>query len=206
MRTSLPFRPLVIGLTSMTSSSDYRARLHAIIAARSFSNDREITLASGAKSWLYFNMKPTMLDPEGAFLMAELILDRLSDVSASHIGGLEMGAVPIAACVAPASYRRWPDRALRAFLIRKQAKAHGTRARIEGLARDETLKGARVVMVEDVTTTGGSLLDAVRVVRAAGATIVKVITLVDRQEGARQALAAEGLDLTPLFLAQDFTS
>ncbi len=185
--------------------ADKRARLRAIIAARSFSNDREISLASGRKSWLYFNMKPTMLDAEGGHLLGELLVDEVEGLNADYVGGLAMGAVPIVSFLAPASFRRTPSTPIKAFFIRKEVKDHGTKARIEGLAPGETLDQKRIVMVEDVTTSGGSLLDAVHEVRAAGGDIVKVITLVDRQEGASEELAKHGLTLTPLFLAEEFT-
>jgi len=190
---------------STVSQNDHRARLKAIIAARSFSNDREITLASGRKSRLYFNMKPTMLDAEGAYLLGELLVDEIEGLSAAYVGGLAMGAVPIVSFLVAAHYRRAADASFRAFFIRKEVKNHGTKARIEGLAPGETLEDARVVMVEDVTTTGGSLLDAVHEVRAAGGMIVKAITLVDRQEGAVEVLAKQDLDLTALFTADEFT-
>jgi orotate phosphoribosyltransferase len=179
-----------------------RERLQDIIRSRSFSNDREITLASGRKSWLYFNMKPTMMDPEGAHLLAELLVDKIDGCGADYIGGLEMGAVPIVSFLAPASFRR--GKPMQAFFVRKQAKGHGTQQRIEGLTKLESLEGKKVVMLEDVTTTGGSILKAIEDVRAAGAEVLKVVTLIDRQEGAEEAMAAQGVVLDPLFKAQDF--
>ena len=179
-----------------------RARLIEIVRQKSFSNDREITLASGRKSMLYFNMKPTMMDPEGAAIMSELILDKLDGVPADYVGGLEMGAVPIVSMVSPASFRR--GRPLHAFFVRKQPKGHGTQSLVEGLAPGETLNGKTVVVFEDVTTTGGSALKAAQVAREAGATVDTVLTLLDRQEGAKEALAGEGLKLLSLLAANDF--
>ena len=179
-----------------------KARLIEIVRKKSFSNDREITLASGRKSMLYFNMKPTMMDPEGAAIISELILDRLEGVPADYIGGLEMGAVPIVSMVGPASFRR--GRPLQAFFVRKQAKGHGTQSLVEGLAPGDTLKGKTVVVFEDVTTTGGSALKAAQISREAGATVDTVLTLLDRQEGAKEALAAEGLSLMSILTAADF--
>jgi orotate phosphoribosyltransferase len=179
-----------------------RARLIAIIKARSFQEGPEIKLASGKTSTFYFNMKPTMLDSEGAHLIASLILDQLEGVDADVIGGLEMGAVPIASSVAAVAHAR--GRKLPAFFVRKQAKEHGTKSLIEGLARDETMAGKKVVVVEDVTTTGGSAIKAAEALREAGATIVRVITIVDRQDGAAEAFAAAGLDFRPLLTLKDF--
>lgn len=179
-----------------------RDRLKTIILEKSFANDREFTLASGKTSWLYFNMKPTMLDPEGADIIAELILEVIAGDNADYAGGLEMGAVPIAALLAPASHRAGTP--VRAFFIRKQAKGYGANKLVEGLPPGETIEGKRVIVLEDVTTTGGSALKAIDTLREAGADIVRVITLVDRQEGAEEAFTTAGLTFTPLFRAEEF--
>lgn len=192
-------------LTLSTSNAANRERLKAIIRERSFSDDREMTLASGRRSWVYFNMKPTMLDPEGAFLLGELILDAVSDSQVDYVGGMEIGSVPMVSFVAAASFRRSAEQALRAFFVRKKPKDHGTKSRIEGLAPGESLAAKRVLMVEDVTTTGGSILDAIHQVQETDAHIMGVLTIVDRQEGAREALEEKGLSLTALFTADEFT-
>jgi orotate phosphoribosyltransferase len=182
--------------------SGARERLIAIIKERSFQSGREIKLASGRTSTTYFNMKPTMLDAEGAHLIATLILEAIAGMDADLIGGLEMGAVPIASAVAAVS--RTHGKPINAFFVRKHAKEHGTKSLIEGLPEGQSLKGKRVVIVEDVTTTGGSAIKAAATVRAEGADVVGVVTVVDRQEGAADAFAAAGLTLTPLLTLQDF--
>lgn len=187
--------------TKMDTSAK-RARLIEIVKARSFQTGPEMKLASGRTSTFYFNMKPTMLDAEGAWLIADLICDQLQGVEADLVGGLEMGAVPIASATAAIAHTR--GRMLSAFFVRKQAKEHGTKSLIEGLARDETMAGQKVVIVEDVTTTGGSSIKAAEAIRAAGGDIVRVITVVDRQEGAVEAFAAAKLDLRPLLTLSDF--
>ncbi|MEQ1651515.1 MAG: orotate phosphoribosyltransferase [Hyphomicrobium sp.] len=181
-----------------------RARLIEIVKARSFQEGPEMRLASGKMSTFYFNMKPTMLDSEGAHLIASLILDQLEGVEADLVGGLEMGAVPIAASVTAVAHAR--GRKLPAFFVRKQAKEHGTKSLIEGLARDETMAGKRVVIVEDVTTTGGSAIKAAEAIRASGAEIVRVITIVDRQDGADEAFKAANMDFQPLLTLANFKS
>jgi len=181
-----------------------RARLIELIKARSFQEGPAFKLASGKTSPFYFNMKPTMLDSEGAYLIASLILDELEGVDADLIGGLEMGAVPIAASVAAVAHTR--GRKLPAFFVRKQAKEHGTRALVEGLAKTERMAGRKVVIVEDVTTTGGSALKAAQALQAEGATIVRVITVVDRLDGAMQTFAGAGFAFTPLLTLDDFRS
>jgi orotate phosphoribosyltransferase len=179
-----------------------RERLIAIIKQRSFQSGKEITLASGRTSSYYFNMKPTMLDAEGAHLIATLILDAIDGLDADLVGGLEMGAVPIAAAVAAVS--QGTGRPVNAFFVRKQAKEHGTRSLIEGLAEGETMQGKRVVVVEDVTTTGGSAIKAAAALKGEGADVVGVVTIVDRQEGAADAFAAADLKLTPILTLEDF--
>jgi orotate phosphoribosyltransferase len=179
-----------------------RARLIEIVRARSFQVGPEMKLTSGRTSTFYFNMKPTMLDAEGAWLIADLICDQLQGIDADLVGGLEMGAVPIASATAAVAHTR--GRNLSAFFVRKQAKEHGTKSLIEGLARDETMEGKNVVIVEDVTTTGGSSIKAAEAIRGAGGNVVRVVTVVDRQEGAAEAFAAAGLDLKPLLTLSDF--
>ena len=189
--------------TKSTTAAN-RKRLIEIVKARSFQEGPEMKLASGKMSTFYFNMKPTMLDSEGAHLIATMILDQLDGVSADIVGGLEMGAVPIASSVTAVAHAR--GRKLPAFFVRKQAKEHGTKSLIEGLGPGETMSGKRVVIVEDVTTTGGSAIKAAEAIRASGATIVRVITIVDRQDGAAEAFAQAGLDFKPLLSLADFRS
>lgn len=183
------------------TASSPRSRLASIIRARSFGRG-QITLASGRVSDFYFNLKPTMLDPEGAALLAELTLDALAGETIDYVGGLEMGAVPIAGAIALMSWQK--GRPLPAIFVRKKPKEHGARLAVEGLAKGETLKGKRVVVVEDVTTTGGSALKAVEAVREAGGKVALVFTMVDRQEGAAETFAQARLPFRSLFTAQEF--
>lgn len=180
----------------------HRARLIEIVKERSFSTGTEMKLASGRTSSFYFNMKPTMLHPEGARLIGSLVCERLADENISMIGGLEMGAVPLASAVtAISSVEGHP---LPAFIVRKQTKEHGTQALIEGLAAGESMTGQRLCVVEDVTTTGGSALKAVDVLKQAGAEIALVLTIVDRQEGAGEAFKAAGVAFDALLTVDDF--
>ena len=183
------------------SKSASRARLADIIRKRSFGRG-EITLASGRKSDFYFNLKPTMLDPEGAALLAELSLDALKDDAVDYIGGLEMGAVPIAGAIAQLSWLK--GHPIAAFFVRKKPKEHGARLAVEGLAKGESLQGKRIVIVEDVTTTGGSAIKAVDAVKDAGGEIVLVFTMVDRDEGATEAFAEAGIPFRSLYKAGEF--
>jgi orotate phosphoribosyltransferase len=178
-----------------------RARLRDIIHKRSFGRG-EITLASGRKSDFYFNLKPTMLDAEGAALLAEMTLDALAGETIDYVGGLEMGAVPLAGAIAQLSFMR--GKPIQAFFVRKKPKEHGARLSVEGLAPGESLKGKRVVIVEDVTTTGGSAIKAVDAVRESGAEIVMVLTMVDREEGASENFREAGLDFRSIYKAAEF--
>ncbi len=183
------------------STEDNRARLAEIIRTRSFGRGK-ITLASGRESDFYFNLKPTMLDAEGAALLAELTLDALAGEKVDYVGGLEMGAVPIAGAIAQLSFLR--GKPIPAFFVRKKPKEHGARLSIEGLAKNESIKGKRVVVVEDVTTTGGSAMKAVESLREAGAEIAFVLTMVDREEGAAETFREAGLEFRSLFRAAEF--
>ena len=183
------------------SKSASRARLADIIRKRSFGRG-EITLASGRKSDFYFNLKPTMLDPEGAALLAELSLDALKDDKIDYIGGLEMGAVPIAGAIAQLSWLK--GHPIAAFFVRKKPKEHGARLAVEGLAKGESLSGKRIVIVEDVTTTGGSAIKAVDAVKDSGGEVVLVFTMLDRDEGATEAFAEAGIPFLALYKAGEF--
>jgi orotate phosphoribosyltransferase len=184
------------------STRDARNRLIQIVRERSFSTGTETKLVSGRASSFYFNMKPTMLDPEGAYLIATLVLERLRGGDAELVGGLEMGAVPLAVAAAVLSHQG--NVPLRAFFVRKRAKEHGTRKLIEGLAPGETVEGRRVVILEDVTTTGGSSMKAIEALRTEGAVVTQVITVVDRLEGAAETFRAAGVPFSAILTAADF--
>jgi orotate phosphoribosyltransferase len=174
-----------------------RKRLFDLISERSFKRGRFI-LASGKESPYYFDSKPTMLHPEGAALLAELIVKELDGVDADCIGGLEMGAIPLIAPVAMKSLER--GRPLFGFFVRKAPKDHGTRRRIEGL----DVAGKTAVILEDVTTTGGSAMQAVEQVREAGGRVALVLSILDRGEGAAELYAAAGVPFKSLFRAEEF--
>ncbi len=178
-----------------------RTRLKEIIIARSFGLG-EVTLASGRKSHFYFNLKPTMLDPEGAALLAQLSLEMLAREELDAIGGLEMGAVPISGAVAAMSWIS--GRPLPNFFVRKKPKEHGAKLLVEGLTKGESLAGKTVAIVEDVTTTGESALKAANAAQESGAKVSLVLTIVDRQEGAAETFAKAGLRFHALFTADEF--
>jgi orotate phosphoribosyltransferase len=179
-----------------------RERLREIVAARSFRLGQLFRLVSGVESNIYFNMKPTMFDPEGGALMAKLVVERLARADVDAVGGLEMGAVPIVAAATMQSFLA--NRPMQGFFVRKKAKEHGARLRIEGLAAGESLKGRRVAVIDDVCTTGGSALQAIEEVREAGGEVVLVLAIVDREEGADELMREHGLAFDALFRAHEF--
>ncbi len=170
-----------------------KTRLLEIIKNRSLLREGEFKLASGATSKYYLDMKPTTFDPEGATLIAEIICEMIAgDPEVRYIGGLELGAVPVVAACCVISLSNHP---LQGFVVRKERKGHGTNKKIDGNFEG----GATVILLDDVTTSGGSVLEAVAAVRAHGCTVKRVITIVDRQEGASENLAKEGIELSPIF-------
>ncbi len=186
---------------TLPDSAAARSRLKEIIARRSFGRG-EITLASGRKSDFYFNLKPTMLDPEGAALLAQLSLEALAKESLDAIGGLEMGAVPISGAVAAMSWIS--GKPLPNFFVRKKPKEHGAKLLVEGLMKGESLSGKTVAIVEDVTTTGESALKAAVAAQESGAKVSLILTIVDRQEGASETFQKAGFRFQPLFTADEF--
>lgn len=183
----------------MTGDADARRELLELIVAVSFER-REVTLASGRKSDFYLDLRQTLMRPRGVQLAGALVLDRLSSgAPVDAVGGMAVGAVPLVSAVLAAAAARDPKTPLVGFFVRKQAKRHGLGRQIEGAFRP----GMRVALVEDTTTTGGSTLEALDLVQAAGGVVARVLCLVDRGEGAAEAFAARGIALEPLFTRAD---
>jgi orotate phosphoribosyltransferase len=181
------------------AASDTRSNLFALIKARSFSR-RSLTLVSGRSTNYYFDMKPTMFHPAGAAWIAELMLDRIEALKVDYVGGLAIGAVPLVNSIAMLSHQR--GRPIHGFFVRAQVKDHGTQRRIEGTS--ESLAGKNVVIVEDVTTTGGSASTAVEAAKAEGANIVLVLSIVDRLEGAVENFKNRGISFEAIYTADEF--
>jgi orotate phosphoribosyltransferase len=150
----------------------------------------DFTLSSGKKSNLYIDCRKITLHPQGAKLIAKIILEKIKGLKVDAIGGLTLGADPITGAVVALSD-------IPGFIVRKKEKEHGTKQKIEGIIAP----GYNVVIVEDVATTGASALQAIEAVEAIGAKVVKVISVVDREEGAVQALKSYSFD--PIFKKSD---
>jgi orotate phosphoribosyltransferase len=184
----------------MALADDSRATLRRLIKQHSFMKG-EFTLSSGRTSGYFFNLKPTMLNPHGSALIAELVLHKLQSFpNTEAIGGLAIGAVPIISVVCAKSYEI--GRPISAFYVRKATKDHGTERLIEGF--DVTHK--LVALVEDVSTTGDSIKEAARAVRSAGGEVAHAITLVDRLEGATENLRQVEITLHPIFTRDEFVT
>ncbi|MEV6770572.1 orotate phosphoribosyltransferase [Nocardia sp. NPDC051030] len=153
-----------------------------------------VTLSSGKEADYYVDLRRATLHHEAAPLIGKLLRELVADWDFDAVGGLTMGADPVAAAVMHA-----PGRPIDAFVVRKAAKAHGMQRQIEG----PDIVGKRVLVVEDTTTTGNSPLTAVRTLREAGAIVVGVATVVDRETGADGVIAAEGLEYRSILGLKD---
>jgi orotate phosphoribosyltransferase len=161
---------------------EMKHRLAGIILERSFqySDDPPFTLASGKTSNYYFNCKTTTMDPEGMYLIGNILFEMLVDADVSAAGGLTLGADPIANALSLISYQK--KKPIKSFVVRKDAKNHGTKSGIEG----NIIPGERVAIIDDVITTGGSTITAIETAREAGLKVDRVIALVDREEGGKE--------------------
>ena len=163
------------------------------------------TLASGKTSRWFFDMKPIMMHPEAGRLVGELMNKRIDEIDCDYVGGLELGAVPLAALVIATDY----DSSRRGFMVRKQAKGRGGRKTNNppGIEGTSIAEGGSVVILEDVTTTGGSAIQAVRrIEQETPCNIVAVISILDREEGGKEAFAEAGIPFESLLIRSDISS
>lgn len=182
----------------MEDISNKRERLKNIIEKKSLTTGN-FTLASGATSTYLFDLKTTLLDPEGANLTADLIIENLNKENIDAVGGLELGACPIVSSVCVKSFLA--GNPINSFYVRKEKKDRGSNKLIEGC---DLNSGDKVVILEDVTTKGGSVMAAIKLVKELGCEVVKVLSVVNRLEGARENLEKEGIVLESLFTRDDF--
>ncbi len=177
---------------------DHQTRLLDLLATRSAKRGT-FTLSSGRQSDLYVDCRLTTMHPEGLALIGPLGLHAIAERGwhPDAVGGLTLGADPVSYAIAYAS--QLAGIPVRAFTVRKEAKTHGTGKLIEG----PFVEGDRVVVIEDVITTGGSAMKAVDAVRAAKGIVVGVLAVVDREEGGREALEAAGLEVASLARAAE---
>ena len=179
-----------------------KKRLTEIIFSRTFrfSEKPSFKLASGRKSSFYFNCKPTTLNSEGMFLIGNLLYGMIREERkwrVKGVGGLTLGADPVANAVAYTAHIKGEP--LEAFVVRKEPKKHGTMLWVEGNVN----KGDRVLIVEDVITTGGSSKKAIQRAKKCGLKVMGLLTLIDRQEGGREIIEAMGLPFRALFTKEE---
>lgn len=178
-----------------SNMSETRQRLKDLFRARAITFG-QFTLASGKSSSYYINSKNVLFYSEAIALLGDLLYEATSDLDIQAIGGLEVGAIPMATAAA-LSYHR-AGRSIEGFFVRKEAKGHGSKARIEGLVKP----GDRVAVIDDVLTTGGSVVQAIVELEKLGAKVERVVCIVDRLQGARESLAK--YDYRPMFTIEDF--
>ena len=190
-----------------TSVSDAKFRLIQKVRELAYlhSPDDLFTLASGRESPHFFDMKPVMMDPESAHLLGVLIHSKIDSLgSIDAVGGLELGAVPLTGIVIAKASK---DSQIRGFMVRKEAKGRGGRktGNPPGIEGSSLKKGDRVILLEDVTTTGGSALKASERLTEIGCKVVACITILDRQEGGINAFDQANVLLVPLLVRSDVT-
>ena len=183
---------------TVTPGQSSHSQLVALLARQSLKLG-EFTLASGRTSRYYIDARPTTMSAKGLEVIGRLGVDIISRAgwSPSLVGGLTLGADPVAYAIAVASRQSPPE--LNAFVVRKESKDHGTGRRIEGCFAP----GAAVVVVEDVITSGGSAMEAIRAVEDAGGCVVGVLAVVDRLEGGRDSIEGGGYSVETMVTIRD---
>ncbi|WP_051949357.1 orotate phosphoribosyltransferase [Methylosinus sp. PW1] len=176
------------------------ARLHRLIDTHSLLRG-DFTLSSGRKSNYLFQLRQTTMLPEGAHLIADIVVDYMKAQGIKGVGGLAVGAVPLVAAIAAVSFPKGAP--VDAFFVRKEAKGHGAKERIDGYVP----KDGETLIVDDVATTGGSILEAIAGMAEEHpqARATRALVVVDREEGAAEKLAEKGVTLVSIFKRGDFT-
>ncbi len=177
-------------------TKDHRQRLLELIKRDAVFRGKFV-LSSGKESSYYIDLRLVTLSSEGSYLIAEVLFDLLKNEDFDAIGGLTMGADPICAAYSAISFLK--GRPASAFIVRKEEKKHGKTKLIEGPLK----KGTRVVIVDDVATSGGSLVKAADAVKSVGCTVVRVLSILDRGEGAAEELSKRGYELVSVYGKKD---
>ena len=180
-----------------------RERLKQLLLEKSYRKGT-FTLSSGRESDFYIDGKQTTLSAEGAYLCGKLMLEIIQahDEKIDAVGGMTLGADPLVTAVSLVSFLE--KKPIPAFIVRKESKKHGTEDYLEG--RKNLPEGATVALVEDVVTSGGTLIKVIDRVEAQGFKVGAVLTVVDRQEGGAEALAEKGVKLEAVFTREELLS
>jgi orotate phosphoribosyltransferase len=184
----------------METRENLKSKLFALIKETAY-HEGEIKLASGKTSHYYIDARAVTLSAQGAYLVGHIVFDMVSGSQVKAVGGPTMGADPIVGALAVVSFQN--NHSIDTFLIRKNPKSHGRMLQVEG---PQLKEGDDVVLVDDVATTGGSLIDAIEVLKKVNIPVRRAIVIVDREEGARENLAKLGCELVSIFKASEFFS
>lgn len=176
----------------------YKKRLAEILFQKSYKQG-DFTLTSGAKSDYYFDCRTSALDPEGAWLIGTLFYNLLLPYNVKGVGGLTMGADPLVSATSIISFQN--KNPIYGLLVRKEEKKHGTKQFVEGL--DNTQKNDAIAVLEDVVSSGGSLLKACKRIQDAKLKVVTVCAILDREQGGKELLKKEGFNLISLYTKQE---
>jgi len=179
------------------SLDELKARLSTLLKVKALKKGRFV-LSSGKTSNYYLDGRIITLTPEGAYLVASIILELVKDKDIDAIGGPTLGADPIVGAVAALSHMHKTP--IKTFIIRKSAKGHGMQRQIEG---PQLNRGSKAILVDDVATTGKSLIEAKQALQDLGVKVQEAIVIVDRREGAEENLAKDGLKLKSIFSIED---
>jgi len=176
---------------------EMRSGLRKVLMSKSVITGKVFTLASGKTSDFYVDARVSTLDPAGAYYCGHLLLDLMKDQAVDAVGGYAIGADPIVTAMALISHEL--GRPLPAFIIRKEEKTHGTRRAIEGNFPEK----GRVILVDDVITSGGSILKGAAQVEAQGGSVAMILGVIDRQEGGRETIEAAGYPFRAIFTREE---
>ncbi|MDP2043883.1 MAG: orotate phosphoribosyltransferase [Candidatus Omnitrophota bacterium] len=180
------------------SRAELKKKLFALLNNQALKRGKFV-LSSGKESSYYLDGRVITLSPQGAYLAASIILDMIKGEDLDAVGGPTLGADPILGALAALSYIN--NQPVKTFIVRKQAKEHGTGRQVEGPALKQ---GDRVILLDDVATTGKAIIEAKQALDKIGVIVRKAIVIVDRDEGAADNLAAVGLELESIFKIADF--
>lgn len=185
----------------LPSFAEARAELGKLLRAKAYLPG-PVVLSSGKESRYYFDTRRVVLSSQGAFLAARVLWEKIKILPVNTVGGPALGADPLLGALAVLSY--FEGLHYDFFIVRKESKKHGTRKQIEGSLLKSS--SSKVLLIDDVLTTGTSLLGAVKAVQNEGAKILKAIVLIDREEGGKENLAQEGIPLETIFTMGELLS